>query len=295
MGVQELIDSLGRKKLEVRRLQTALGTDLCQLDSASDASTAPSTEVAEVACEPATLPFVEGQSILVEFDAELFDATIQCQNPDGSFHVIYDVDGTWEDVDVERIQEMSLAEGHAAATTGDVPASAELSGVSKKAKARARKQKSDAAKAAAPTQTMPAKVETSIVAVQKVVESPANASKARADVSQNVWYESKDGCKTHATRVVPRDRIGWIIGKEGAKLKEMKEKYGADVRIDASDVIVSGKHERVKNAMNYIDWIISQESYSRPEKPRLSGPAAKWKAGQRLANLTARQYQSSRK
>merc|ERR1712232_760286 len=167
------------------------------------ASTAPSiTEVAGVSFEPATLSFQAetegfrcGQSVLVEFDAEFFIATIQCQNPDGSFHVIYDVDDTYEDVEVERIKERSLAEADAAATTEDSSASGN---VSKKAKARARKQKRDVAKTSAPSSTasvllaqaMPTKVETSSV---------------RAGVSQNVWSESKyaDGSKTWATRVVP--------------------------------------------------------------------------------------------
>jgi len=230
--------------------------------------------------------------------------------------VIYDVDGTYEDVEVERISDRTLAEAaeaDAVAKTEDPRVSVELDNRSKKAKARARKHKRDAAKdsaltsalSLAPTpkvlqeQTVPGKAETLIVAKQTVVPSPA-AARVRAEVSHDVWSESKEGCKTYATRDLPCDRVGWVIGPNGSKIKQIQDDYVVVVRIDALTVSVYGKHERVTNAMKHIDYIINQESWIRPSKPGASGSSltkgfARWKEGQALADKKAQQYQSSRK
>jgi len=196
--VQELIDTLALKRLQTRRLRNALSTYTYQPDKdegcGSVASTAPSIADAELACQPATEARAQqcscGQSVLVEFDAELSPATIQCQNLDGSFRVIYDVDGTYEDVELERISDRPLDETDAVAKTAGPPASA---GLSKKAKTRARKQKRDATRASALTgsaanvQAIPGKAEASSVAshavVQSSVDAPAQAMAADTDLS----------------------------------------------------------------------------------------------------------------
>lgn len=268
--LQELIDALALKKFPAQRLRNAHDTYACQSDDGKNgASTVASmTEVAELSCEqaygPAMFSGVEieatasdlqfGRSVLVAYDAELFVALIQCQNPDGTFRVIYDVDGTYEDVEMERITSRSLAETNVAAVT-----SSEVCKVSKRAKARARKQIRDAANTLVRNSNAgisQVQGTTSIGARQQVLHSAKNNPNVRAEASQSSWSVSREGCKTLATLAIPCRCVGWVIGPNGTQIKHIEKTFLVEVRVVSETVSVHGKHERVKSAVAYISNLL---------------------------------------
>jgi len=195
--------------------------------------------------------FQDGQIVLVEFDGLLYSAKVQHQNPDGTLRVIYDVDGTYEDVKRERVSEEVLGEALAEIET---TASECLVKASKSAKKRERKQRRDAACVAeeatkAPQQSLQS-------ARPAIVSKQCVASEALMALVQGTWSVTREGCKAHAEVTIPNNCVGWIIGKNGSTIKHIEQTYLVTVKLVSQTVSIYGKRERVEKAMSYVDGLL---------------------------------------
>jgi len=196
-----------------------------------------------------------GQAVLVEFGGLPYLARVQHQNPDRTFRVIYDEDGTCEDVERKRITTDALADSEVATAAerqpqADLPTAGESSAkVSRSAKKRERKQTRDAAYAVA-NESLQTKTE-------QINSRPMGTRTcALLELMESTWSVTREGCKDRAELVIPSMCVGWIIGKNGSTIKHIEHTYLVTVQLVLKLCPFYGKRERVKQAMAYIDEVL---------------------------------------
>jgi len=282
--LQELIEHLSLKKFPAMRLRKARdafasSVSACgrieDVHSVSTAASIPETKIgmaAEAACDALAGVGMEesqhGQTVLVEFDGLPYSATIQHENLNGTLRVIYEVDGTYEDVLRERVCGEVLVEAEAPVEAGaDSVAEEGDTKSSKSAKKRLRKQFRQAAytitASAQPKHGLESCRAANPLPQQSLQASSSAAvpkqnvfTEALMQVQQSTWSERREGCKARSELLIPSKCVGWVIGKNGSTIRHIEQTYLVTVHLVSQTVSVYGKHERVRQATSYIDQLL---------------------------------------
>merc|ERR1712176_249715 len=184
------------------------------------------------------------QTVLVEFDGLWYSAEVQFQNPDGTLRVIYDEDGTYEDVRATRVREENVAETEVqvvAALEGKVKAS-------KSSKKRLRKAMRDAHRLL-PQPVLPKPVRSAAPKRNVISEDLVALAWSR-------WSETKEGYKAYAQLTIPSKYVGWIIGKNGSTIKDIEQTCKVTASVVSQTIYLHGKQERVKAARLKVDKLL---------------------------------------
>jgi len=231
--LKDLMEHLKLKKCQMMRLKKACASKVAN-DAGDDDIHSVSTAVS-AADKRTDEVSVCKQTVLVMFNGLWYSAEVQYQNPDGTLRVIYDEDGTYEDVQRTRVREESVAETEVqvvAAPEGKVKAS-------NRSKTRLRKLMRDAHPLPPPP------------VLQKPVPKRIVIESGWSD-----WSETKEGCKAYAELTVPSKYVGWIIGKNGSTIKDIEQTCKVTATVVSQTIYLHGKQERVKAARLKVDKIL---------------------------------------
>merc|ERR1712157_519596 len=95
--------------------------------------------------------------------------------------------------------------------------------------------------------------------------SKRNRSEQKPLAEMQAWSLTRDETKTGgfgprstATLSIPNRKVGWVIGTNGSNIKEIESTYKVDAKVASDQVRIYGKHSQVKQAMDHVNWFLSE-------------------------------------